>query len=64
MNDLERLLQASIEYQFMRRTLAEVTQELERVKAENAALRKEAGKWHLLADMSQDQCALLKRQAG
>jgi hypothetical protein len=64
MTNLERQLEASIEYVRMRRMLVEVTEELSYVTAENERLRREAGRWRLLADMRLDQCALLKRQAG
>jgi regulator of replication initiation timing len=64
MSDLERLLEASIEYQRMKRMLVEVTEELAYTTADNERLRRELGRWRLLADMRQDQCALLRRQAG
>jgi len=65
MSDLERLLEASIEYQFMRRMLAEVTEELNRVNAENALLRRQVGKARLWADMQQQKVSMFhKPQAG
>jgi hypothetical protein len=56
MTDLERLLRASIE-------MAQLRKRVEQLELENAELKRIAGRWHLLADIRKDTCALLRRQA-